>query len=90
MDAKGPRYCPSIEDKIVRFADKESHQVGGFGCGHRCSLMAQGDKADERCQRLNGSVTCNLPPEHTPSHRSSWSQKEVWVPPSCAAFVTRL
>ncbi len=23
----GPRYCPSIEDKIVRFADKESHQV---------------------------------------------------------------
>jgi tRNA U34 5-carboxymethylaminomethyl modifying enzyme MnmG/GidA len=22
-----PRYCPSIEDKIVRFADKESHQI---------------------------------------------------------------
>jgi len=27
VDSKGPRYCPSIEDKIVRFADKESHQV---------------------------------------------------------------
>ena len=33
IEGVGPRYCPSLEDKIVRFADKERHQVFIEPCG---------------------------------------------------------
>ena len=33
IEGKGPRYCPSFEDKIVRFKDKERHQLFIEPCG---------------------------------------------------------
>ncbi|MBR2589617.1 MAG: tRNA uridine-5-carboxymethylaminomethyl(34) synthesis enzyme MnmG [Clostridia bacterium] len=33
IEGKGPRYCPSIEDKIVRFSEKERHQIFIEPCG---------------------------------------------------------
>ncbi len=33
IEGKGPRYCPSIEDKVVRFTDKERHQLFIEPCG---------------------------------------------------------
>lgn len=43
IDGKGPRYCPSIEDKIVRFAEKERHQIFIEPCGENTEeLYLQG------------------------------------------------
>ena len=39
IEGVGPRYCPSIEDKIVRFADKERHQVFIEPCGRKTEEM---------------------------------------------------
>lgn len=33
IEGKGPRYCPSFEDKVVRFSDKERHQLFVEPCG---------------------------------------------------------
>ncbi len=39
IEGVGPRYCPSIEDKMVRFADKERHQVFVEPCGLKTEEM---------------------------------------------------
>lgn len=49
ISGTGPRYCPSIEDKIVRFPDKESHQV-----------FLEPEGLDHRTVYPNG-ISCSLP-----------------------------
>lgn len=39
IDGVGPRYCPSIEDKIVRFSEKERHQIFIEPCGMKTDEM---------------------------------------------------
>ena len=39
IEGVGPRYCPSFEDKVVRFADKERHQVFIEPCGRNTDEM---------------------------------------------------
>jgi tRNA uridine 5-carboxymethylaminomethyl modification enzyme len=51
IKATGPRYCPSIEDKVVRFADKERHQV-----------FVEPEGLDHPWLYLNG-ISTSLPPD---------------------------
>ena len=58
----GPRYCPSIEDKIVKFAEKQRHQIflepeglndhTVYPNGISTSLPA--DVQHEMCRKING------------------------------------
>jgi tRNA uridine 5-carboxymethylaminomethyl modification enzyme len=51
IKATGPRYCPSIEDKVVRFADKQRHQI-----------FVEPEGLDHPWLYLNG-VSTSLPPD---------------------------
>ena len=46
IEGTGPRYCPSIEDKVVRFADKKRHQV---------FIEPEGLYTNEKYSSLSGS-----------------------------------
>lgn len=53
VDSTGPRYCPSIEDKIVRFRDKDSHQVTTIGYSKKPIESAVGTATRSLGLRVN-------------------------------------
>ncbi len=59
IDGVGPRYCPSIEDKVVRFADKTSHQI-----------FLEPEGADDHTIYPNG-ISTSLPVEVQEAYVSS-------------------
>ncbi len=83
IEGTGPRYCPSIEDKVVRFADKERHQI---------FIEPEGRSTDE--YYLNGlssslpyEVQCELVHsipglEHAELIRPGYAVEYDYVPPT--------
>jgi len=57
IQGRGPRYCPSIEDKVVRFADKDRHQIflepeGRHTLEYYCNGISTSLPKDVQCEML--------------------------------------
>lgn len=68
IKGNGPRYCPSVEDKISRFADKERHQIFLEPEGYESSLVyvngfstsLPGDVQEKAIQTIRGLENCKI------------------------------
>ena len=61
IEGRGPRYCPSIEDKVVRFGDRERHQI-----------FLETEGLDDPTVYPNG-ISTSLPAANTVSRSASLS-----------------
>ena len=83
IHSTGPRYCPSIEDKVVRFADKSSHQIflepeGRNTCEVYCNGISTSlprDVQDEMIRSIRGL-------EHAEIMRYGYAVEYDYAPPT--------
>ena len=83
ISSVGPRYCPSIEDKVVRFADRESHQVFLEPEGlDTTEVYANGISSSlpEEVQRQYVATVPGL--EHARMTRIAYAIEYTWFPTS--------
>src|SRR6266568_3391336 len=78
----GPRYCPSIEDKIVRFADKSSHQVFLEPEGWRTSEVYVQGMNTSLPEDVQLAMLRSIPAlEHVEMMRVGYAVEYDYVPP---------
>ena len=74
IEGTGPRYCPSIEDKVVKFADKDRHQIFIEPEGLNTNEMYVGGMSSSLPEDVQHEMYCTLPGmEHVKIVRNAYA-----------------
>lgn len=84
IEAGGPRYCPSIEDKIFRFADRDSHQIFLEPEGLDTHLVYPNGLSTSLPSDVQAAMIRSIPGlEHTPIVTPGYAVEYDHVDPRC-------
>ncbi len=84
IHGRGPRYCPSIEDKLVRFADKERHQLFVEPMGRSSSELYIGGFSTSLPAEVQYQMLHTLPGfEHAHITRTAYAIEYDCLDPTC-------